>query len=390
MANQSRQAMEEADAILFMVDAREGLCATDEAIANYLRPKAAVVYLVANKIDGLDPDTALTEFYRLGLGPVYATTATHGRGVKSLLDVVVPDLPESVSSTSVASGIKIAVVGRPNVGKSTLVNRMLGEERVVVYDQPGTTRDSIHIDYQRDGKSYTLIDTAGIRRRKNVSLTVEKFSIVKTLQAIDDANVAILLIDAHEGLVDQDLHLMGHVITAGRALVVAINKWDGLPLDQRERIKQELQRRLRFADFVDVHFISARHGTGVGKLYQSIERAYAAAVDKLSTNRLTRILVEAVAEHPPPLVRGRRIKLRYAHAGGRNPPVIVIHGNQAADVPSHYARYLEKAFRRALELHGTPIRVEFKTGENPYADVKNKLSPRQIAHRRRLIQHGQR
>ncbi|MGK2915297.1 MAG: ribosome biogenesis GTPase Der, partial [Porticoccaceae bacterium] len=269
----------------------------------------------------------------------------------------------------------------------TLVNRLLGEDRVVVYDEPGTTRDSIHINYERDGKSYTLIDTAGIRRRKNVSLTVEKFSIVKTLQAIDDANVVILLIDAHEGVVDQDLHLMGHVIAAGRALVVAVNKWDGLAPDDREQVKRDLERRLRFVSFADLHFISAKHGTGVGLLYQSVQRAYAAANDKLSTNKLTRILQEAVMEHPPPLIRGRRIKLRYAHAGGRNPPVIVIHGNQTEDVPAHYVRYLEKTFRRALSLQGTPIKFEFKSGENPYAGIKNQLTSRQIAHRRRLFRH---
>jgi GTP-binding protein len=297
----------------------------------------------------------------------------------------IPPAPPDISSLAI--GIKMAVVGRPNVGKSTLVNRLLGEDRVVVYDEPGTTRDSIHINYERDGKSYTLIDTAGIRRRKNVSLTVEKFSIVKTLQAIDDANVVILLIDAHEGVVDQDLHLMGHVITAGRALVVAVNKWDGLAPDDREQVKRDLERRLRFVSFADLHFISAKHGTGVGLLYQSVQRAYAAANDKLSTNKLTRILQEAVMEHPPPLIRGRRIKLRYAHAGGRNPPVIVIHGNQTEDVPAHYVRYLEKTFRRALSLQGTPIKFEFKSGENPYAGIKNQLTSRQIAHRRRLFRH---
>lgn len=388
MADQSRQAMEDADAILFMVDARDGLTATDQFIATSLRPKSGRVYLVANKIDGLDPNAALTDFYSLGLGEVHATTATHGRGVKTLLTRVLADLPlAAVPLVAAASGVKIAIVGRPNVGKSTLVNRLLGEERVVVFDQPGTTRDSIYIEYQRGGKAYTLIDTAGIRRRKNVSLTVEKFSIVKTLQAIDDAHVVILLIDAGEGLVDQDLHLLGHVVAAGRAIVLAVNKWDCLAPEQGGWIKRELERRVRFADFADVHFISALHGSGVGKLYGSVERAYAAATDKLGTNRLTRILQDAVAEHPPPLVRGRRIKLRYAHAGGRNPPVVVIHGNQTEAVPGHYARYLEKHFRQALELHGTPLRVEFKAGENPYADKRNKLTPRQIESRRRLLRH---
>jgi len=273
------------------------------------------------------------------------------------------------------------------VGKSTLVNRMLGEERVVVYDQPGTTRDSIYIDFERDGKPYTLIDTAGIRRRKNISLTVEKFSIVKTLQAVADAHVVILLIDAREGLVDQDLHLMGYVLDAGRALVVAVNKWDGLEQQQKDWVKIELERRLRFVDFADTHFISALHGTGVGNLYKSVHKAYAAATNKLSTNHLTRILEDAVADHPPPLVNGRRIKLRYAHAGGRNPPLIIIHGNQTEDVPNHYVRYLEKTYRRALDLHGTPVKIEFRGGENPYAGKKNVLTARQIAKKRRLMKH---
>lgn len=282
----------------------------------------------------------------------------------------------------------VAIVGRPNVGKSTLVNRMLGEQRVVVYDQPGTTRDSIYIDYERNGKKYTLIDTAGVRKRKNISLTVEKFSIVKTLQAIDDANVVILLMDGSEGIVDQDLHLMGYAIEAGRALVVAINKWDGLDLDQKNTIKTQLQRRLEFVRFADIHFISALHGTGVGDLYKSVHKAYASATDKLSTNVLTRILEDAIADHPPPMVKGRRIKLRYAHAGGRNPPLIIIHGTQTDAVPDHFTRYLEKTFRKALDLQGTPIRIEYKSSDNPYAGRKNTLTPRQIAKRRRLMKHA--
>ena len=267
------------------------------------------------------------------------------------------------------------------------VNRLLGDDRVVVFDEPGTTRDSIYIHYERAGKPYTLIDTAGVRKRKNIKLSIEKFSIVKTLQAIDDSNVAVLLIDASEGLVEQDLHLLGYCIDAGRALVVGINKWDGLEDGQREWVKRELERRLRFADFVDLHFISALHGTGVGNLYKSIERAYHSATDKLSTNFLTRILEDAVADHEPPLVRGRRIKLRYAHPGGKNPPVIVIHGNQVNEVPKHYIRYLEKTFRRALDLHGTPITIQLKSGDNPFAGRKNKLSASQIAKKRRAFKH---
>lgn len=390
MADQSMLAIDEADAVLFIVDSRDGLTPTDRQLAKYLREKERKVYLVANKIDGINPDIATAEFFELGLEDVYLTTATHGRGVKSLMEAVLEPFPE-IDPDAVEDekdrGIKIAVVGRPNVGKSTLVNRMLGEERVVVFDMPGTTRDSIYIDYEREGKKYTLIDTAGIRRRKNVKLSVEKFSIVKTLQSVSDANVVVLLIDAHEGLVDQDMHLMGSAIDAGRAIVVAINKWDGLEADSKDWIKSELKRRLRFVDFADIHFISALHGTGVGHLYESIENAYSAATDKLGTNRLTKILEDAVTVHQPPLVRGRRIKLRYAHAGGQNPPVIVIHGNQVDDIPNHYTRYLEKTFRRELDLHGTPIRVEYRSSDNPFAGKKNKLTSRQVAKKRRLMKH---
>ncbi|RLA45674.1 MAG: ribosome biogenesis GTPase Der [Gammaproteobacteria bacterium] len=388
MASQSLQAMDEADIIFLMVDAREGLCAVDEEIARMLRQKSCPVVLVVNKIDGVDPNIALADFYRLGMDEPFAITATHGRGVASLLKQALKQVPDNgPDSMPVATGIKIAVVGRPNVGKSTLVNRLLGEQRVVVFDQPGTTRDSIYINYERAGKHYTLIDTAGIRRRKNVKLMVEKFSIVKTLQAIDDANVVVLLVDAHEALVEQDLHLMGYAIEAGRALVIAVNKWDGLEQDRKDWLKQELKRRLRFVEFADIHFISALHGTGVGHLYKSILAAYKAATDSLSTNRLTTILEDAVNDHPPPLARGRRIKLRYAHAGGRNPPVIVIHGSQTHAVPGHYSRYLEKTFRKVLGLHGTPVKIEYRSGDNPYAGRGNKLTARQISKKRRLMRH---
>ena len=393
MANQSFLAMEEADVILFIVDCKDGLTPTDAALVEILRKKTIPVYIVANKIDGSNPDVALADFYTLGFANLYPITANQGRGVKALMTDVLAHFPET-SVTSAADsaledkgGIKIAVVGRPNVGKSSLVNRLLGDDRVVVFDEPGTTRDSIYIHYERAGKPYTLIDTAGVRKRKNIKLSIEKFSIVKTLQAIDDSNVAVLLIDASEGLVEQDLHLLGYCIDAGRALVVGINKWDGLEDGQREWVKRELERRLRFADFVDLHFISALHGTGVGNLYKSIERAYHSATDKLSTNFLTRILEDAVADHEPPLVRGRRIKLRYAHPGGKNPPVIVIHGNQVNEVPKHYIRYLEKTFRRALDLHGTPITIQLKSGDNPFAGRKNKLSASQIAKKRRAFKH---
>jgi GTP-binding protein len=390
MAGQSLLAIQEADIVLFMVDSRDGLTSADHMIARHLRVNNKKTFIVANKIDGMDPDVALAPFYELGMGEIHPTTATHGRGVMSMMEAVLEDIPETPAdlSTDVATGIKIAIVGRPNVGKSTLVNRMLGEERVVVFDQPGTTRDSVYINYERFDKPYTLIDTAGVRRRKNVALAVEKFSIVKTMQAISDANVVVLVMDASEGVVEQDLHLMGSVIDAGRALVIALNKWDGLEDSHKQYVKNELERRLRFVDFANIHFISALHGTGVGNLYKSIEQAFHAATDKFSTNFLTRILEDAVREHQPPIVAGRRIKLRYAHPGGHNPPIIVIHGNQTGEVPAHYVRYLEKTYRRVLNLHGTPIRIEFKSSENPFAGKKNELSARQYAKKKRLMEHA--
>jgi len=390
MAEQSMLAIQEADAVMLIVDSRIGLTPLDSHLAEYLREKECVVYLVANKIDGVNPDIASAEFFELGLKNIYPTTATHGRGVKNLMESVLESFPESNQKDEDVrqeKGIKIAIVGRPNVGKSTLVNRILGEDRVIVFDEPGTTRDSVYIEYQREDTKYTLIDTAGIRKRKNVSLTVEKFSIVKTLQSIDDANVVVFLIDAQEGLVDQDMHLMGTIVDAGRALVIAINKWDGLNDYSKDRVKVQLDRRLHFVKFADLHYISALHGTGVGNLYKSIESSYASAIDKLSTNKLTLILQDAIIHHQPPLVRGRRIKLRYAHAGGKNPPIIVIHGNQLDEIPSHYSRYLEKTFCRALDLHGTPVKIEYRSSENPYEGKKNKLTNRQISKKRRLMKY---
>ncbi len=384
MAGQSLLAIEEADIVLFIVDSRAGLMPADHMIAKHLRVNNKKTYLVANKIDGMDPDMALAPFYELGLGEIFATTATHGRGVKSMMEDVLAEVPEFEGEPEeVASGIKIAIVGRPNVGKSTLVNRLLGEDRVVVYDQPGTTRDSIYINYERFGKPYTLIDTAGVRRRKNIDLAVEKFSIVKTMQAISDANVVVLVMDASEGVVEQDLHLMGSTIDAGRALVIALNKWDGLDDAHKQYVRNEIERRLRFVDFANIHFISALHGTGVGNLYKSIEDAYRSATDKFSTNYLTRILEDAVREHQPPMIQGRRIKLRYAHPGGHNPPIVVIHGNQTDDIPGHYTKYLEKTFRRVLDLHGTPIRIEYRTTDNPYSERKKKMTQREFINMRR-------
>ena len=388
MAGQSLTAIEEADAVLFIVDAREGLNAVDQALAKHLRQRNKSFHLIVNKIDGLNEEVAIADFYSLGVESIHAIAASHGRGVRAMIESVLAQFPEEESvdlDAAYPDSIRVAVVGRPNVGKSTLVNRLLGEERVVVYDEPGTTRDSIYIDYERDGQSYTLIDTAGVRRRKNITLTVEKFSIVKTLKAISDAHVVILIMDAHEGIVDQDMHLLGQCIDAGRGLVLAVNKWDGIEADTRDWIKSELNRKLQFADYADTHFISAKHGTGVGHLYKSINAAYQSATRKLITNELTRILEGAVFDHPPPMVDGRRIKLRYAHAGGQNPPLIIIHGNQTGKVPNSYQRYLEKVFRRQLKLTGTPVRIEFKTGENPFAGKRSELTQRQVQRKRRLM-----
>jgi len=390
MAGQSLTAIEEADAVLFMVDAREGLNATDQALARHLRQRNKAFHLVVNKIDGMNEDVATSDFYSLGVESMYAIAASQGRGVRSMIDLILeefPDAEEREEEHKYPNSTRVAIVGRPNVGKSTLVNRLLGEERVVVYDEPGTTRDSIYIDYERDDQQYTLIDTAGVRRRKNIRQTVEKFSIVKTLKAIDDAHVVVLVMDAHEGIVDQDMHLLGHCIEAGRGLVLAVNKWDGVEPDQRDWIKSELGRRLQFADYADSHYISALHGTAVGHLYKSIDAAYQSATRKLATNALNLILEGAVFDHPPPMVNGRRIKMRYAHAGGQNPPLIVIHGNQTGNVPNSYQRYLEKVFRRELKLVGTPVRIEFRTGDNPFAEKRNKLTQRQVQRKRRMMSH---
>lgn len=390
MAGQSWQAVEEADAVMFLVDGRAGLTQNDRHIAQKLRSQHKPVYLVVNKTDGVDEDIAISEFFELGLNTPVPIAASHGRGVKSLITDILDDInatkpPAETEAEKAEKGIKIAIVGRPNVGKSTLVNRMLGEERVVVFDQPGTTRDSIAIPLEREGEKYTLIDTAGIRRRKSVKEVVEKFSVVKTLKSIEEADVVIFLIDGTEKVTDQDMSLLGFVLEAGRALVLAVNKWDNLKTDQRDLIKSELDRQLYFVDFARTHFISALHGTNVGHLFESVHEAYRCATRKFTTARLTKILEDAVKGHSPPMVQGRRIKLRYAHTGGHLPPVIVIHGNQTGDIPLSYKRYLANCFRKALKLVGTPLRFTFKTGENPYEGKtrKKKLTPRQEHKKRR-------
>jgi GTP-binding protein len=391
MAKQVWQAVEEADAVLLLVDGRAGLNSSDERVAEKLRRSGKRVYLAVNKTDAVDPDVAAAEFYRLGLGEAHAISASQGRGITNLMEEVLAALPQPDTEDAAAvgvGGVHIAIVGRPNVGKSTLVNRILGEERVITFDEPGTTRDSIFIPFERNGVRYTLIDTAGVRRRSRVSEAVEKFSIIKTLQAIDAANVVVLVLDAREGGVsEQDATLAGYVLEKGRALVVAVNKWDGMESGQKDWLKREIDLKLPFLDFAEFFFISALHGTGVGELFGAVDRANAAAHSDLSTPELTRILEKAVFDHQPPLVRGRRIKLRYAHQGGRNPPVIVIHGNQTEHLPQSYHRYLINVFRKAFRLQGTPVRLELKTGANPFEGRRNTLTPRQEYKRKRMMKH---
>ena len=424
MAEQSLLAIEEADVVLFLVDARAGLTAADIGIANYLRQRQnKTTVLVANKTDGIDADSHCAEFYQLGLGEIEQIAASQGRGVTQLMEQVLAPFAERLESADESEptsedaqdeweqaldfdfaestalidealedeaeeqdkNIKIAIVGRPNVGKSTLTNRILGEDRVVVYDLPGTTRDSIYIPMERDGQAYTLIDTAGVRKRGKVHLAVEKFSVIKTLQAIQDANVVLLVIDARENISDQDLSLLGFILNAGRSLVIVVNKWDGLDQDVKERVKSELDRRLDFIDFARVHFISALHGSGVGNLFDSVKEAYTCATQKMTTSMLTRILQMATDEHQPPMVAGRRIKLKYAHPGGYNPPIIVVHGNQMEKLPDAYKRYLSNYYRKSLKIIGSPIRLLFQEGSNPFAGRKNKLTPSQLRKRKRLM-----
>jgi GTPase len=384
MERQTRLAVDESDIILFMVDARDGLTPADEVIADSLRRTGKIVKLIVNKTDGLDARTVAMDFFSLGLGEPISIAASQNRGIQLMLANVLKSLDfnepsatdeqtdidgSSEEEADTDTSIKVAIIGRPNVGKSTLVNRFLGEERVVVFDMPGTTRDSVFIPFERDGVKYTFIDTAGIRRKRAVHEVIEKFSIIKSMQAIERANVVIMMIDARTEISDQDLHLIGYILEAGRALILTINKWDGMDDYQKELIHKGLDKQLSFVRFAETFFISALHGSGVGKLYEAIDRAYAAATKKYSTSDLTRLLEKAVQSHQPPMINGRRIKLRYAHQGGMNPPRIIIHGNQITKVPAAYKRYLTNFFRKELQSVGTPIMIEFKGSDtNPFID----------------------
>lgn len=422
MAEQSLTAIEEADVVLFMVDGRAGLTVSDEAIAQHLRAREKTTFLVVNKVDGIDGDSASAEFWQLGMEHMFQIAAAQGRGVLGLIERALKPFSDNLAANlqekNEALGlvdlsqeddenaqekelteedaetalerlrnlpIKFCIIGRPNVGKSTLTNRILGEERVIVYDMPGTTRDSIYIPMSRDEREYVVIDTAGVRRRKRVNEKIEKFSVIQTLKAIEDANVVLLLIDARENISDQDLSLLGFALNAGRSIVIAVNKWDGLTPYVKDQVKSELDRRLGFVDFARLHFISALHGTGVGHLFESIQEAYDSATKRISTSLLTKIMTMAQDDHQPPMINGRRVKLKYAHAGGYNPPIIVVHGNQVRSLSDSYKRYLMNYYRKSLKIMGTPIRIQFHNSENPFEGKKETLTISQSRKRKRLM-----
>ena len=371
MAIQTLQAVDEADVVLFIVDARQGLTSQDKIISKQLRKTGRKIILAVNKTEGMAASLITAEFHELGLGAPCAISAAHGDNISELVDLALVDFPEQQIDITEDKHPKIAVIGRPNVGKSTLINTLLGEDRVITFDQPGTTRDSINIDFERNKRKYTLIDTAGLRRRGKVLETIEKFSVIKTLQAVENANVAVLVVDGGSEISEQDAHIAGFILEAGRAVVLVVNKWDGLDNYQRETIKREISRKLSFLlGFARLHYISALRGSGMKGLFPSIDSAYAAAMVKLSTPKLTRTLLAAVDKQPPPRSGMYRPKLRYAHQGGSNPPLIIIHGSALKYISKTYQRYLENIFRTTFKLEGTPLRVEFKTSHNPYADKK--------------------
>ena len=389
MSQQTQNALKDASLIFFVVDAKSGLTPVDETIAKQLRKLGRKVFLLINKIDGLDKQIVNLEFNSLGFQQTFLISASHGTGIDSLLtEVFAQEIVQNIPLQEAhPDAIEVAFIGRPNVGKSTLVNRILGEERVVVYDKAGTTRDSIAIPFARNGQNYVLIDTAGVRRRARVDEKIEKISVIKTLQSITAAKVCLMIFDASEGITDQDLHLLGLIMDAGKALILVVNKWDNLTLEKKQAVESAIERRLRFAQFAKLRLISALHGTNVGLLFKDIQEAYRSSIKKISPAKLTESLTQIVAAHQPPLIKGRRIKLRYAHFGGHNPPMIVIHGNQLDKLPASYVRYLSTAFMQSLALVGTPIKFEFKVSENPFAGKKNSLTQRQIKRKKRLLKH---
>lgn len=372
MARQTEQAMVEADVIVFVVDGRAGLTPHDKEIANKLRRIDRPVVVAVNKSEGLNSGMVEAEFHELGLGEPYAISSAHGEGVRGLIELALESFPEPDENEVPSSAVRVAIVGRPNVGKSTMINTLLGEERVIAFDAPGTTRDSIEIDFERGGRQYVLIDTAGMRKRGKVFETIEKFSVVKTLQAVEDSNVVILMVDAQADVSDQDAHIADFIVQSGRALVVAVNKWDGMDSYKREQTREILQRKLKFLDFAKFHFVSAKENIGLESIFRSVDNAYAAAMTKMSTPRLARVLADAVAKQAPPKHGLFRPKPRYAHQGGSNPPIIVVHGNAVEHIPDSYRRYLEHTFREVFKLQGTPLRIQFVSAKNPFADKDKK------------------
>jgi GTP-binding protein len=389
---QAEAALDEAAVIVLVTDAREGLVPGDSAVMRRVRRRGKPNLVAVNKVDGVDESAALADFAALGAASTLPLAAAHRRGVDALVAAITARLPDEapVEEAAADHGVRIAVVGRPNVGKSTLVNRLLGEERVVASELPGTTRDSIRVPLERDGKRYTLIDTAGVRRRARVEDAVEKFSVIKTLQSLDDADVAVVMLDASEGVTEQDSTVLGHVLEAGRALVIAINKWDGLDSYRRARCRTELDRRLDYVPYAIRVFMSAKHGSGLGELMKAVDRAHRSANREFGASELTRALEAAYEGFQPPMVRGHTAKLRYAHQGGRRPPTIVIHGSRLRSLPDSYKRYLVNVFRERFKLVGTPVRLEFREGANPYAGRRNELSERQVRKRKRLVRHVKR
>ncbi len=392
IARQVALAVDEADVVIFLVEAL-GVTAGDEAIAQLLRRAGKQVLLAVNKAEGLPEAETAADFWSLGVGEPHVVSAVRGDRVNDLLAAALslcPAAAEGAATTVVPFGTRIAVIGRPNVGKSTLINRYIGEERLVALDEAGTTRDSIYVPFEFEGLHYVLVDTAGIRRRAKTEEGVEKFSVVKSLQAIEEADAVMVLLDGREGITDQDVSLIGLVLERGRALAIGINKWDGLPNTEKNHLRKELDRKLPFIDFVNQHYISALHGSNIYELFASAVDGAECAFKEMPTSQLSQILTDAVAAHPPPVVRGRRIKLSYAHQGGRNPPIVVVHGNQTARVPGSYRRYLVKCFRKAFRLVGTPMRLELVTSRNPYEGKRNRLTPRQMRRRQRVRGHGKR